>query len=236
MRKGLCRCLTCPECGRTLGASDKPRIGISDNRFQVKAFGRIVPAHLPHRGIYAAETKEGPRIRVVFWRPRLYLDGRQMKRVQVELDPKEEQHMNSWRKYTVMGLVVCLMHLSLADVVLSADSVTPNRGLTRQRVDQFGVGAKVKVELTSGKRLKGAIQSVEDAGFLLVSSNAGSPTHVPYGEVAQLNLAKNTYKAEHPISGARLRICSRAFKQALDGSFCCRWLPSHSLHPREFEA
>lgn len=103
--------------------------------------------------------------------------------------------MSRWRKYTVMGFVVCLMHLSLADVALSADSVTPNPGLTRQRVDQFGVGAKVKVELTSGKKMKGSIQSIEDAGFLLAPSEAGSSTQVPYGEVAQLNLAKNTYKA-----------------------------------------
>jgi len=81
--------------------------------------------------------------------------------------------MNRWRKHTVMGLVVCLMHLSLADVALSADSGTPNPGLTRQRVDQFGVGAKVKVELTSGKKLKGSIQSVEDAESLLAPGKAG---------------------------------------------------------------
>jgi small nuclear ribonucleoprotein (snRNP)-like protein len=103
--------------------------------------------------------------------------------------------MNISRKFTVIGLVVCLMHLSLADVALSAGSVAPNPGLTRQRVAQFGVGAKVKVELTSGKKMKGSIQSLEDAGFVLTSSKAGSSTQVPYDGVAQLNLAKNTYKA-----------------------------------------
>jgi len=102
--------------------------------------------------------------------------------------------MNSWRKRTVIGLVICLMQLSLVDVALSADTTLPNPSLTRQRVDQFGVGAKVKVELTNGKKFKGSIQSIEDGGFLLAAAKAGSPTQVPYGDVARLNLAKNTYK------------------------------------------
>jgi ribosome maturation factor RimP len=86
------------------------------------------------------------------------------------------------------------MQLSLADVAWSADTTVPNPTLTRQRVDQFGVGASVKVELTNGKKFKGSIQSIEDGGFLL-AAKGGSPTRVPYADVAKLNLAKNTYKA-----------------------------------------
>ena len=103
--------------------------------------------------------------------------------------------MDSWRKHTVIGLVICLMQLSLADVAWSADTTVPNFSLTRQRVDQFGVGAKVKVELTNGQKFKGPIQSIEDGGFLLAAAKGGSPTRVPYGDVAKLNLTKNTYKA-----------------------------------------
>jgi ribosome maturation factor RimP len=103
--------------------------------------------------------------------------------------------MHNWRKHTVIGLVICLMQLSLADVTWSADTTVPNPSLTRQRVDQFGVGAKVKVELTNGKKFKGSIQSIEDGEFLLAAAKAGSPTRVPYDNVAQLNLTKNTYKA-----------------------------------------
>jgi len=103
--------------------------------------------------------------------------------------------MNSWRKHTVIGLVICLLQLSLADVAWSADTTLPNPSLTRQRVDQFGVGAKVKVELTNGQKFKGPIQSIEDGGFLLAAAKGGSPTRVPYGDVAKLNLTKNTYKA-----------------------------------------
>jgi hypothetical protein len=107
----------------------------------------------------------------------------------------KEENMNNWRKHVVIGLVICLMQLSLADVALSADTTARNPSLTRQRVDQFGVGAKVKVELADGKKLKGSIQSIGDGEFLLAAAKAGSPTRVPYGDVTQLNLAKNTYKA-----------------------------------------
>jgi hypothetical protein len=88
------------------------------------------------------------------------------------------------------------MYLPLADVGLAAnDTRLPNPGLTKQQLDHFGVGAKVKVELTNGKKYRGFIQSIGDGEFLLASAKAGSPTQVSYGDVAKLNLAKNTYKA-----------------------------------------
>jgi ribosome maturation factor RimP len=113
--------------------------------------------------------------------------------------------MNNWSKRTVIGLVICLLQLSLADVALSADTTVPNPSQTRQRVDQFGVGAKVKVELTNGQKFKGSIQSIEEGGFLLAAAKASSPTRVPYGDVAQLNLTKNTYKATGQPDSAEVR-------------------------------
>jgi ribosome maturation factor RimP len=97
------------------------------------------------------------------------------------------------------------MQLSLADVAWSADTTVPNPSLTRQRVDQFGVGARVKVELTNGQKFKGPIQSIEDGGFLLAAAKGGSPTQVPYGDVAQLNLTKNTYKTTGQADSVEVR-------------------------------
>ena len=102
--------------------------------------------------------------------------------------------MHKIRKNAVIVLVICLLQLSLADAAFSADTPVPNPSLTRQRVDQFGVGAKVKVELTNGQKVKGPIQSIEEGGFVLAAKGE-SPTRVPYGDVAKVNLAKNTYKA-----------------------------------------
>ena len=105
--------------------------------------------------------------------------------------------MCEWQKYTVLGLVVCLMYLPMADVGLAAsDTPLPNPSLTRQQVEQLGVGAKVKVELASGQKLNGSIQSVEEDGFLLASSPAGPPTRVAFDQVSELKLAKITYNAK----------------------------------------
>ena len=114
--------------------------------------------------------------------------------------------MDSWRKYTVIGLVVCLMYLPLADVGLAANETRlPNPGLTKQQVGKFGVGANVKVELASGKKVKGSIQSVEEGGFLLASNHAGSPTRVAYDEVSQLKLTKVTYKSKGQPDAAEVK-------------------------------
>ena len=101
--------------------------------------------------------------------------------------------------------VICLLQLSLADAAFSADTTVPNPTLTRQRVDQFGVGAKVKVELTNGQKFKGSIQSIEEGRFLLAAAQAGSPTQVPYADVAKLNLTKNTYNAKGQPDSVEVR-------------------------------
>jgi ribosome maturation factor RimP len=67
--------------------------------------------------------------------------------------------------------------------------------LIKQQVDRFGLGAKVKIQLADGKKLKGSISAIEDEGFLLASKADGAPRRVAYDQVAQLKLAKLTYKA-----------------------------------------
>ena len=105
--------------------------------------------------------------------------------------------MNKWRKNTVMVLVVCLLHLLLVDVGLAAnETVSTNPGLAGRQVGQFGVGAKIKVELASGRKFKGSIQSVDEGGFLLALAKARAPTRIAYGDVAQVRLANNTYNAK----------------------------------------
>jgi ribosome maturation factor RimP len=119
---------------------------------------------------------------------------------------QKEENMRNWRKYAVVGLVVCLLHLSLADAAQSAGTTTTlNPALAKQQVSQLGVGAKVKVELASGKRLKGSIQAVEDTGFLLTSNNAASPTRVAYGEVAELKSTTLRYAAKGQPDAAQVK-------------------------------
>jgi len=102
--------------------------------------------------------------------------------------------MHYGKKLVVLGLVVCLGYLPVADVATLA-ATRPDSAFAKQQIDQFGVGAKVKIQLADGKKLKGSISAIEDEGFLLALKADGSPRRVAYDQVAQLKLAKLTYKA-----------------------------------------
>jgi ribosome maturation factor RimP len=118
----------------------------------------------------------------------------------------EEANMYSSKKALVIALVTCLLLLPLGDVAASLDAATPpNPAVAKQQVDQYGVGAKVKIQLADGKKLKGSISAIEDEGFLLASKADGSPRRVAYGQVAQLKLAKLTYKAAGQLDPAEAR-------------------------------
>jgi hypothetical protein len=114
--------------------------------------------------------------------------------------------MANWKKSTVIGLVVCLLHSCMADAGLATNQTKPvNPDLTKQQVSQFGVGANVKAEWACGKRLKGSIQSVEEGGFLLASNSAGSPARVAYDEVTELKQTKVTHNGKEQAAAAKMK-------------------------------
>lgn len=104
--------------------------------------------------------------------------------------------MKFWRKSLAIGMAVCLTHLFLGDMALSLETeAVPNAALTRQVVDLLGIGAKVKVELVTGKKLRGSISGIRTDAFLLTSKSNGPPTRVAYEQVVQVKGSKLTYKA-----------------------------------------
>lgn len=106
--------------------------------------------------------------------------------------------MSRWRQLISIAIVVAMVHLTLVDAVCPANSGPPNPATVRQQVGQFGVGAKVKIRLATGKKLNGTIQAIEDDRFL-VKSKDSSTMPVAYEQVAQLKLAKNTYKSKGSV-------------------------------------
>lgn len=95
-----------------------------------------------------------------------------------------------------MGLCRLRRCLSWPDLAISRETATPaNPTLTKQQIDQLGVGAKVKVRLASGEKLSGSIEAIEQTTFLLASARDSSPWQVAYDQIAQVNLAKLTYRA-----------------------------------------
>lgn len=104
--------------------------------------------------------------------------------------------MTSWRKFLVLGLVVCLMRLSCADMAMASEpGPAPDPVRMKERVGQLGAGAKVKVTLATGQKLGGTIQSTDEEAFLLASAKGTATRRLPYDQVARLRYAKLTYRA-----------------------------------------
>jgi ribosome maturation factor RimP len=119
---------------------------------------------------------------------------------------RKAENMSDWRKLTAIGLVVGLTQLSLADLAMPQEAASPpNPTLTRQQVDQLGVGARVKVQFADGKKLGGSIAAIEEGAFLLASGRENSPRRVAYDQVAQLRLAKLTYRASGQVDPAEAK-------------------------------
>jgi len=104
--------------------------------------------------------------------------------------------MSHGRRVVVVTLIVCLVPVSCGDwapILLAATRSNPV--LAKQQVELFGVGAEVKVKLASGKKLGGWIGAIDASGFALISPRAGSPQRIAYEEVAELKMARSTYRA-----------------------------------------
>ncbi len=108
------------------------------------------------------------------------------------------------RKAIVIGLVTCLLALSFSawgatpkpkraptssTLVKQPKMVSAPRGhrsnktpsnftSAKQQVDLLGVGTKVKIKLTTGKKVKGIIEEIDDEGFLLISKEHTSPRRI----------------------------------------------------------
>ncbi len=114
--------------------------------------------------------------------------------------------MPTLQRFVALGLIVSISSLALADLGIAQEMTgASTRALTRQQVDQFGVGAKVKVRLRDGRKLRGSIQAIQDETFLLASARGVSPQPVSYDQVRQLQLAKLTYRARGQQDPAEAR-------------------------------
>ena len=110
--------------------------------------------------------------------------------------------MTQGRKLLAVALVFCLYHLSLIQSLIAGTVFTPTS--IRQRVDAFGVGAKVGLKLAGGKKLRGTIETIDDRGFVL-SESSGRTRQVAYEEVGQLNLAARAYRARRDADPEQAR-------------------------------
>ena len=111
--------------------------------------------------------------------------------------------MNYLRKVTSVTLVILLSHFSWLQA-----ATPPNALSLKEKVDLFGVGAKIKLQLADGEKLRGSIEAISDEAFSLTSGKGERQRQIAYNEVADLQLAKRVYRAHDqppdPIQAKRV--------------------------------
>lgn len=115
--------------------------------------------------------------------------------------------MSQWHRVIVIVLVFCIMILPVSDVAALAGDTPSGPDQVKQQIDQFGVGANLKVQLADGKKLKGSVVSLGEEGFELRAKSDDSPRHIAYNNVNEVKLAKLKYRAKgapDPVEARRV--------------------------------
>ena len=98
--------------------------------------------------------------------------------------------MNYLRKVTAVSLVILLFHFSWLQA-----ATPPNVLSLKEKVDLFGVGAKIKLQLADGEKLRGSIGAISDEAFSLTSGKGEAQRQIAYSGVVDMQLAKRVYRA-----------------------------------------
>jgi ribosome maturation factor RimP len=104
--------------------------------------------------------------------------------------------MDNWRKCTVMGLIVCLLNLTLADLTMARGAKSSDDAAAiKQKVEMFGVGAVVDIYPEGGERFRGTIQSIGKEDFVVAPRGSAPARHIAFDRVQRLSLTNLSYKA-----------------------------------------
>jgi ribosome maturation factor RimP len=125
----------------------------------------------------------------------------------------EEAFMRHQASVAVV-VVICLYQLSLTESLTAAAVETAS---LRQQVTEYGVGAKLSLKLAGGKKLRGSVESIDDAGFQLSKPNREA-VHVRYDDLALVKLAERAYRARQdpdPVEARRMVLSLGAGKHVV---------------------
>jgi ribosome maturation factor RimP len=115
--------------------------------------------------------------------------------------------MNQWNRAVVIALVLSIWMLPLSDVVALGADAPWGIDQVKQQIDQFGVGANLKVQLADGKEVQGSLVSLGDDGFALRVKGGDSARYLAYNNVNAVKLANLKYRAKHtpdPVEARRV--------------------------------
>jgi small nuclear ribonucleoprotein (snRNP)-like protein len=104
--------------------------------------------------------------------------------------------MKHLQRAIVEALIFCIGFLPVNDLTALAGNSPSAPEQVKQQIDQFGVGANLKVQLADGKKVKGSVVSLGDTGFELRAKSGEAPRHIAYNNVNGVKLAKLMYRAK----------------------------------------
>jgi hypothetical protein len=77
----------------------------------------------------------------------------------------------------------------------------------KQRVEQFGVGADLKIRLANGDKIRGAVESVGSDAFVLTPKGDNAPLEIAYADLQAVSYPPRGYKTEGtPDAAAAKRV------------------------------
>jgi ribosome maturation factor RimP len=116
--------------------------------------------------------------------------------------------MRTYFERELAFLLALILALPLGELSSLAGTVAPaDTSAVKQRVSDLGVGADVKLVLSSERHLRGTIQAIEDDAFTLLPEHSPSPQRTPYDQVSSIELAKLSYSTSgqpDPVEVRRL--------------------------------
>lgn len=103
-------------------------------------------------------------------------------------------------------LTLGLLHLSLVSGMGKVQAATPQTAL-KQRVEQFGAGAELKLKLKSGEKLRGSVESIRDDSFIFAPKDDRASREIAFSDLKNVSYPKRGYKAEDtpdPVAAKRM--------------------------------
>jgi small nuclear ribonucleoprotein (snRNP)-like protein len=113
--------------------------------------------------------------------------------------------MTGFREFVAIALVECLFPVGFPQPAQAMAATARSEGF-RQKVEQMGAGAEVRVTLKGQQAtLRGTVESFDDSVVRLRPGGTGEPKTVRYGDVAQLEFTKTKYRAQGPPDPVTVR-------------------------------
>ncbi len=117
--------------------------------------------------------------------------------------------MTEFRGLVAIVLVGCIIPVGFPQQAQAMAAAERGEGF-RQKVEQLGAGAEVRIMLRGQQQaLRGTVESFDVSSFLLRSSGTADQRTVRYADVSFLAFTRSTYRAEgspDPVTARRVAV------------------------------